>query len=163
MAILVNTDYCDELLVENLIFVTGASVSPCVYIQSPSRFPQCLWMTCLISCLDRKVFMTGAYVALPFLFVSPVVVIYTRRFVIHCCIVFAVILGLCFFVHGNGLANCNCAVVAPWMDVAATCTFTFPACTIWCIARLSFLVFSIQSSLVSRSRAVVQLPARFSF
>lgn len=98
MAILVNTDYCDELLVENLIFVTGASVSPCVYIQSPSRFPQGLWMTCLISCLDRKVFMTGAYVALPFLFVSPVVVIYTRRFVIHCCIVFAVILGLCFFV-----------------------------------------------------------------
>lgn len=41
--------------------------------------------------------MTGEYVALPFLFVSPVVVIYTRRFVIRCCIVFAVVLGLCFF------------------------------------------------------------------
>lgn len=72
--------------------------------------------------------MTGEYVALPFLFVSPVVVIYTRRFVIRCCIVFAVVLGLCFFFFfcaGTGLANCNCTVFAPWMALAATCTFTF--------------------------------------
>lgn len=129
---------CDELLVENLIFVTGASVSPCVYIQSPSRYPQGLWMTCLISCLDRKVFMTGAYVALPFLFVSPVVVIYTRRFVIRCCIVFAVILGLCFFGLSNGLANCNCAVGLIWLPRAlllslrASSGTALPGCRSWC-------------------------------
>lgn len=50
-------------------------------------------------------------------FHSLFVVIYTRHFVIHCCIVFAVIFGLCFV-----LGNCRTAAV----DDCCHVPFSFP-------------------------------------
>lgn len=50
-------------------------------------------------------------------FHSLFVVIYTRHFVIHCCIIFAVIFGLCFV-----LGNCRTAAV----DDCCHMPFSFP-------------------------------------